>query len=99
MCTLLLMSSLMISQFNLDLKMASSVARKLIDQKIIRTAAEPQNLYQLLSLLPRDGLGARVAPVSWVTGRRDLTREQQQRPSAVECENYYTITHVHLTPV
>lgn len=67
--------------------MASTIVKDLIAKKIIRHAPYPSNLFQLLSVLPRDGVGAKVMPESWMAYRGT-------HPSS-----FYTITHVRLTPV
>ena len=61
----------------------SSVVKDLISKNIIRPKARPQNLFQLLSNLPKDGLNGRVAPIDWTVSTT---------------KDYYTITHVKLSP-
>ena len=63
----------------------TSVIKDLIARGLMRSAARPANLPQLLATLPKDGVVCRVLPEEWVaTGVND---------------SYYTITHSLLTPV
>lgn len=63
-----------------------NVVKDLVQRKLIRAGAYPTNLYQLLSNLPRDGVGARLAPESW------------QAYGAPQ-HFHFTIEHVRLSPV
>jgi hypothetical protein len=62
----------------------SAVIKELIAKTVIRASPRPANLYQIASMLPRDGVGAKVVPAEWAT--RD------------DPELFFTLTHVRLTP-
>lgn len=64
---------------------ALPVIKTLLGKGVMRAAAYPSNLAQLLANLPRDGVGSRVVPESWVA--QGIT------------DSFYTITHVRLSPV
>lgn len=68
-----------------------NVVKQLAAQNRLRTTTYPSNLFQLLAALPRDGVGARVAPEKWLTYGA-TTGEAAMR-------HHYEVTHVRLTPV
>jgi hypothetical protein len=63
---------------------APKMIKQLLQSNIIHHSPYPSNLYQLLSLLPGDGLNARVLPEKWLK---------------YDGKSYYTITNVVLSPV
>jgi hypothetical protein len=90
------------------LKMASAVVKSLLQQNLIKDAARPRNLYQLLALLPNDGLGARVCPNNWTLSSSSTSSSSANNANSKGASDnhnsnnrntYYTITNVCLTPV
>jgi hypothetical protein len=62
----------------------ASVVRELIAKNVVRSSPYPQNLFQLASVLPKDGVGCRLVPEKWL---------------ASAPASYYTLTHIRITPV
>lgn len=71
--------------FNSLNNLMASVVKEMLASGMVRKPSYPSNLYQLLSLLPKDGLQSRVVPEKW-----KAYPEQK--------DSYYTITHVRLSP-
>ncbi|KAI3640769.1 hypothetical protein MIR68_001647 [Amoeboaphelidium protococcarum] len=63
--------------------MTKQIIKDLASKKLLRMPAYPSNLAQLASVLPKDGVGARVMPEDWIVHGN-------------KC--FYTLQQVKLTP-